>query len=103
MLAVWYFNGLILVPKQLTNTITNIVLVLYVLPTLLSGYIGGRLAGKHGLLIGFTSNIVAILAMGFSFFPYIFDKGIYAVSMGILIATLAGGVGELNSLQAKNA
>lgn len=98
---VWTCNSVITPPKQLIEMYTNIFLVLYILPTLIAGYLGGRLAGLRGLLVGFSSNIVAVLILGFTFYPYLLGKGIFTTLDGVFVATLAGGIGELSSIKAK--
>jgi hypothetical protein len=72
-------------------------------PALVAGYLGGRLAAEHGLLVGFASSVVALLLMGLVFFPPIFEMDTTMHLLGVLVASLAGGVGELYAVRAKNA
>ena len=101
--GVWALNTFIISPTPPGRLLTGFIVFLGLAPALVAGYLGGRLAAERGLLVGFASSVVALLLMGLVFFPPIFEMDITMHLLGILVASLAGGVGELYAARAKNA
>jgi len=103
MLAVGLLNTKLPSPTQPGPYLTLLSFLIYLLPALISGYLGGRIATEQGLLIGLASCLVGLLIMGFIFPPPTIETELANYSLSVLIASLAGGVGELYVLRAKNA
>jgi len=101
--GVWGFNTFIVSPTPPSSLLTGFLVFLGLAPALVAGYLGGRLAAERGLLVGFASSVVALLLIGLVFFPPIFEMDTTMHLLGVLVASLAGGVGELYAVRAKNA
>lgn len=82
---------------------TQLFILLELAPYGISGYVGGRLAQRHGLFVGLLSNIIGLSMFALVFLRPMFDRDPSIFILGILIAWLAGGVGELHAVRIKNA
>ena len=91
-----------ILPTPPNQTMTQLFVLLALAPYGVSGYVGGRLAQRHGLFVGLLSNIVGLSLFAIVFWRAILDSDPSMYILGILIGWLAGGVGELHAVKSKN-
>jgi MFS family permease len=87
--------------EQPSQIVVTLIIFIYTLPFVISGYIGGRKAAKYGLFIGFLSCTLPLVILGVLFTSLGSSIDMTMVMNGILISTLSGGVGELYAVRAK--
>jgi hypothetical protein len=104
-LVVLVLSSLVFSPgkQQPSQALTSLIIFMYFLPVIISGYIGGRKAAKYGLLVGFFSCTVPLIIVGVLFPSIASSMDLTMVMIGILFSSLSGGVGEYYATRSKNA
>jgi len=99
--AVGFLNSALLMKGPTGPTGTAVIILVFLVPALVAGLVGGWLSARHGLLVGLASSAAALLLLWVAIFPA-GDQPLAMTNhvLGILVATLAGGVGELYALRA---
>ena len=92
-------------PSELSELYVQLAVAIGVIPYLVSGYLAGRIARAQGLVFGLASATIGFALIYIVWLPHepLGSGAISGHALFLLVACLAGGVGELHASQYKRA
>ena len=82
------------------------IIIMQIVGFALAGFSSGRIAGRHGLLLGFVLALAILLIFHFTLFANVPAGGYYPLHIpviSVLCCTIAAGLGEFYAFRARQA